>query len=181
MRTLPLLFLLAAPAFAAQAKTKSVPSAPVVVKRIADAASWKKLKARAAARPSMSQKIAVNGANYTVFSVVSNEAYPQQDCPAGSQPRSAVHFTVPAPAPEDGIYPVRLTVACIAASDSSPRDLISVDADADGNILDITTYDASLNLTLHPTAEPVPVAGDTQTSNLLTVLTRVVKHLTDAP
>lgn len=160
----------------------SVPSAPVVVKRIADPALWKKLRDRAARPPHVSQAITVNGVNYTIFSIVSSQAYPGQECPAGTMPRNAVHFTIPAPGPDAGIYPVRLTAACVVApDDSSSHDLISVDADADGNIVDISVYDSSLGILTHPTAEPVPHPGDTQTSNLASVLGRLVKHLTAAP
>ncbi|MBI3553118.1 MAG: hypothetical protein HY077_11440 [Elusimicrobia bacterium] len=177
MRALAALLLLAAPA----GETQSVPSQPIVVGRVAAPAAWKKLRERVAKNPGVRQKITVEGVNYTILSVVSAQAYPGQDCPAGTAPRNAVHFTVPAPAAGAGVYPVRLTAACVVSPDSSAHDLLSVDADSDGVILDITAYDASLNLTTHPTAEPIPVAGDTQTSNLATVLGRLVKHLTEAP
>lgn len=180
MKSILALLIFALPALAAA--PPSVPSQPVLVKRVADAAAWKKLRDRALKAPHVSQSVTVNGVDYTIFSIVSGEPFPGQQCPAGTMPRNAAHFTIPATGADAGIYPVRLTAACVVSpDDSSSHDLLSVDADADGKILDISFYDASLGLSSHPTAEPVPVAGDTQTSNLASVLGRLVKHLAAAP
>jgi len=166
----------------AMAASAAVPSQPVVIKTIAPPAAWKKLKDRVLKRPGVLQDITVEGAPYSVLSVVSKAAFSGQDCPAGTEPRSAVHFTVPAPAEGAGIYPVRLTASCVASgTDSSSRDLLAVDADADGKILDIAIYNGSLGVVVHPTAEPVPNPGDTQVSNLATMLGRLVQHLTETP
>ena len=118
------------------------------------------------------------------MSTLTETAIAHQECPAGTQPRNAVYFTVPAVGAKASvdIYPVRITSGCGVSPDGAPaHDLLSVDADADGGILDITLYDASLGILVHPTAEPVPVPGDTQTSNLETYLERLVKALIAAP
>lgn len=181
MRAL-LVILLAASASAAN--PPSVPGTPVVVKRVADAASWKKLRARAQAHPTSTQQVPINGTNYTIVAVISNAAFSGQVCPAGTAPKNAVYFTSSpsASAQDTDIYPVRLAAGCAASPDGSPyTDLLSVDADLDGNILDITLYNGALNLLVHPTAEPIPLPGDTQTSSLESFLARLVKHLTQAP
>ncbi len=171
-------------ASASAANPPSVPGTVVVVGRVAEPAAWSRLRARVLAHPSSIQHVPINGTQYTITAVISNAAFQGQVCPAGTSPKNAVYFTSSASGPgqETDIYPVRLAAGCAASSEGAPyTDLLSVDADPDGKILDISLYSGALNLLVHPTAEPIPLPGDTQTSSLESFLARLVKHLTTAP
>ena len=183
MRTLFLFALACLNASVASAQVAPVPAKPVVVGRVAEPAAWSKLRERAIKRADSVQQTSINGTKYTIRAVISEEALPGQTCPAGTVAKSAVYFTSPAPKPDQAldIYPVRLTAGCAVAADGSFHDIVTVDADYGGKILDISVYNGSLNLITHPSAEPIPLPGDTQTSSLQSFLARLVKHLTEAP
>lgn len=170
-------------AVSACAQVSPVPAKIVVVARVADAATWAKLRDRAVKRADSVQQTAINGTKYVIRAVVSDEALPGQSCPAGTTPKNAVYFTSPAPKADQAldIYPVRLTSGCAVADDGTFHDILTVDADYAGKILDISVYNGSLGLITHPSAEPIPLPGDTQTSSLQSFLGRLVKHLTAAP
>ena len=127
---------------ALQRASAPVQKPPTLVKslgRAADAATWSALLDRARRRPTKTQTVRVDAADYKV-SIVSVSAPAQgQSCPAGSTPLNTVYLSEPVQGTGRDLYPVRIAAAC--AGPAGKLDSFTVDADRDGVVLDASVMD----------------------------------------
>lgn len=164
-------------AAAAPARSQQAPADAVV--KVADDATWARLIQRAESRPTRIQKAHAGGADFTVYVVESRVPLAGQDCPEGTTAQNALYVSKASDGISKVLYPVRITAVCKDAYEV--RDSFSLNADRDGTILDLTVYDGSLGIAVHPLQEPAVGGSAAEPASLQEFLARLVKQFLDVP
>jgi len=121
-------------------RSVAVSSEPARPTRVADPATWSRLLERAVSRPTRIQKPNIGGVEYTVYVLAPQAPLEGQACPTATRAENALYVSKPADGAGRGLYPVRLASLCVGLSGISGG--LSVMADWDGTILDLTVYKA---------------------------------------
>lgn len=149
------------------------------VVKVTDDSTWARLLHRALTRPTRVQRTLAGGTEFTVYIVQDDKPLLGQDCPAGTSPQNALYVSKPADGASKLLYPVRITAVCKGSYEL--RDSFSVSADSDGTILDLTLYDGSLGIAVHPLQEPATGASSAEAASLQQFLGRLVRQFIEAP
>lgn len=134
--------------------------------RVSGDAFWRRLLNHALTDPSP-REVELNGTTYKIYTLSTNTPLEGQNCPSDTQPENSISVTTRVAGSGNEIYPVRLSAACVGLA-GKVRDSFSVDADADGDILNASLSNGSLGINVQPmTPSSVPQNDSLNVSSLI--------------